>query len=365
MNNLEVIILTKGSLKEAVAENKFWGDSYEPPFSLNKAKWMLENTRADNEDVFAVLGYEKHTIIAFVSLMPDFIKKGKGNLKKIFWSQRWWIANNYMNTVLPTYIKSNSLTEAKNQIIVRFLGDDTKAYYEKQPFTLFSERMRYVIVFNLDHKILISKKSGLKKVKTLLRFLDKTSKKITFLINSYKSKKRTKKISYRFISNINNKDWAFIENFCVTDIVPKTQKYIDWQISNNQYHVITEGEVRPKYKCLLESVSNKIHNLSFMVEKEGETIGFISGLVKGGRFVLRYFLANQDDFNHCIDALMANLIKSECTLLQTENTVLAERLKNRYLIVYADSKKLLSLVHNDLDMNFQDTILNDGDGNFL
>ena len=38
MNNLEVITLTKRCLKVAVIENKFWGDSYEPPFSMNKAR---------------------------------------------------------------------------------------------------------------------------------------------------------------------------------------------------------------------------------------------------------------------------------------------------------------------------------------
>mgnify|MGYP003648778817 FL=1 len=364
MNNLEVITLTKRSLKEAVIENKFWGDSYEPPFSMNKARWMLENNRIDDEDVFAILGYENHTIIAFVSLMPDFIKKEDGDLKKIFWSQKWWVADKYKNTVLPTFVKSNSLTEVNNQVIVRFLGDYTKAYYEKQPFIKFSKRTRYIIVFNLDHKILISKKSGLKKVTGLLRFLDKISEKATYLINNKKSKNRTKMLSYRYLSTIDDENWDFIEDYCTHDIVPKTQEYVNWQISNNQYHVIKDGEAKPRYKCLLESISNKIHNLNFMVEKEGENIGFISGLVKGNRFLLRFFITNQDNFDHCIDALMVNFLKSECTLLQTENAVLAERIKKNYLNIYADSKNLVSLVHNEIDMNFHDVIIKDRDGNF-
>ncbi len=365
MSNIEIISLTKSSLQAAINKNKFWSDSYQAPFSINKAKWMLKNERASDDDLFGILAYEDYSLIAFVSMMPDLIKKEDGGFKKIFWSQRWWIAPKYKNTVLPTYTKSNSITEVNNQVVVRFLGEDTKAYYEKQPFTMFSERTRCIIIFNLDHRLLISKKEILKKVQPILKLVDKASSNIISLLNILKIKKRTKNITCKNISLINDDDWSFIESFCVNDIVPKTKDYINWQIDNNQYQQIKKGDNKNlNFKCLLESISENIKNLSFIVKKDNQPIGFVSGIVRGKRFVLRYFLSNEENFDACADALIKSVIKSKCTLIQTENGDLGNRIKSRYINVYSDFKTLVSLVHNDVGLNFKNIMINDRDGNF-
>ncbi len=79
----------------------------------------------------------------------------------------------------------------------------------------------------------------------------------------------------------------------------------------------------------------------------------------------RYFLSNKNNFDYCLDALIKNFMKSKCTLLQTENDVLGNRIKSRYLIVYMDTKKLISLLHNDIGMNAENITVKDQDGNFL
>ncbi|GAA4898823.1 hypothetical protein GCM10023311_24950 [Flaviramulus aquimarinus] len=364
-NNLEVITLTKKNLKEAIHQNKYWGNTYEAPFSKNKAKWMIENNRAQDDDILAVLGYENHAIVAFVSLVPDWVKTKNDGVKNIFWSQRWWAKDAYKDTILPTYAKSISLKESNNQVLIKFLGDNTKAYYEKQPFTKFSERKRYIIIFSLDYDILIYKKKSLKKIATLLKVLDRISHKMISSINTLKNKQKTRNLEFAYVSSIDKNTWHFIEKQCYHDIIPKTQDYINWQISNKQYHVVNDEANKPNNTCLLSSIANNIYNLNFLVKKERKTIGFISGFVSGNRFIVRYFCANDNHFDDCVDALIKNFIKTKCTLLQTENSILGERINNRYLAVYTDAKQLFSLVHNDVGESFKNVVVNDQDGNFF
>ena len=364
-NSLEVITLTKNTLREAVSHNKYWGNSYEAPFSKNKARWLLENNRAEDDDVLAILGYENHTIVAFVALVPDWIENKAGDVKKIFWSQRWWASDTYKDTILPTYVKSISLKECNNQVVIKFLGDNTKAYYEKQPFTKFSERNRYIIIFSLNYDILVYKKKSLKKIAPLLKLFDASSRKVISIINTLKAKKRTQNLDIEYINSVDKDTWDYIEKHCAHDVIPKTQDYINWQICNNQYHVVKDKASKPYYNCLLGSISNKIYNMNFLVKKENDIIGFISGFVSGKRFTVRYFFANDDNFDYCVDALITNFIKERCTLLQTENSMLGQRIKSKYLTVYTDAKQLFSLIHNDVRTDVANAIINDQDGNFL
>lgn len=364
MNNLEVIILTKRSLKAAIAENTYWNGTFDPPFSIHKAKWMLENERADDDDVFAILGYENHSIVAFVYLVPDLVKGADGISKKLFWSQRWWVSDKYKDTVLSTYVKNISLKECSNQIIIRFLGDNTKAYYEKQPFTKFSIRKRFIIVFSLDYGLLVYKKNSLKKIASILKFADSFSRRIIAFINKRKSNIINKDITIENVSFINDETWSFLENHCSKDIVPKNMEYINWQLNNNQYHIVKNNTDKPEYKCLLGSISEKIYNLNTVVKLDNEIIGFISGLVSGNRFIIRYFIVADTYYNECANILVKNVIHSNCTILQTEDSKLGDYVKSKYFKVYSDVKELVSLIHNDVSINFENSIMTDQDGNF-
>lgn len=365
MNNLEVIVLTKHSLKEAVTENKFWNDSYEPPFSKNKAKWMLENSRADDGDTLALLGYEKHQIIAFVYLVPDLVKLQGNLIKKVFWSQRWWVSDKYKETVLSTYVKNMSLNACNNQIIIKFLGDNTKAYYEKQPFTQFSKRKRYIIIFSLDYELLVYKKSSLKKMASILKLVDTFSRKIIAIANKRTNNKINKGITYESVLSINNEAWSFLEKQSKDDLVPKSKDYINWQIDNNQYQLLKDDSKEINHRCLLGTISKKICNVSYVVKNENKIIGFISGFITGNRFIVRYFVTNEAYYNDCLSILVKSFITFKCTILQTEDDVLGERIKERFFKVYADDKELLSLIHNDVNESFSGITVKDQDGNFF
>lgn len=365
MNNLEIISLTKLLLKDAIAKNKFWGDTYEAPFSINKAKWMLENSRADDDDTLAVLGYENYEIIAFVSLMPDLIKLEEGVEKKISWSQRWWVSDKYKETVLSTYVKNISMNACNNQVIIKFLGDNTKAYYEKQPFEKFSKRKRYIILFSLDYDILVLRKNSLKKIAPILKFTDSLSRRFVTLINKRTSNKISKGITYQNILSIDDATWNFIEKKCIDDIVPKSKAYINWQIDNNQYYNLKTSEEKAVQKCLLGSISTNILNASYILKKDDEIIGFISGFISSNKLMIKYFVTSKDYYDDCLNILIKSLITFKCTMIQTEDAILGERIKDKFFTVYADDKALVSLVHKDVNDRLENMMTKDQDGNFF
>ncbi|MFV9551000.1 hypothetical protein [Algibacter sp. PT7-4] len=365
MNNLEIIILTKQSLREAINHNKFWDNLYEAPFSINKAKWMLKNARAEENDTFAILGYEKYKIIAFVYLVPDLIKIGDNKTKKIFWSQRWWVSNKFKETVLSTYVKNQSLVECNNQVVVKFLGEKTKAFYNKQPFQKFSKRNRYIIIFSIDYDLLVLKKKKLRKLAPILKVLDKFSRVFIALINTLKSEKNSKGVSYTEVSIINNQVWQFIEKQSINDFVLKSKAYINWQIDNNQYQSITESEKNSKQNCLLGTIAKKIYNINDVIKKENTIIGFISCFISGNRMIVRYFVTTDMYYDDCLNVLIKKMISNKCTILQTEDSVLGERISKSFFKIYADKKELVSLIHNAINQNTKLSLLKDQDGNFF
>lgn len=365
MNDLNVITLTKLELKNAVSENKYWNNTFEPPFSVNKAKWILENERAEDNDVLAVLGYEDKSIVAFVYLVPDLIRGGNGVIKKIFWSQRWWVSNKYKDTVLSAYIKGMSLNASSNQVAIKFLGDNTKAYYKKQPFKKFAKRKRYINIFSLDSGLLIYKKASLQKFLPLLKLIDNFTRSFIALVNKVKVLGLASSISFFKIKSINDEVWLFLEKHCISDLVPKSKSYINWQISNKQYFVLNKNTQKPEYKCLLGSISNKIYNQNIVIKNKEEIVGFISAYVSGKRFIIRYFVVNNMFYKDCVKVLIKNFIQSKSTIFQTEDATLGKFVKSNYFNLYSDVKELVSLIHNDVDINLAKSTIKDQDGNMF
>ncbi|WP_298555601.1 hypothetical protein [uncultured Algibacter sp.] len=360
--DLEIITLTKALLKEAVDNNTYWGyQSKNIPFSKSKAKWLLENDRIENDDVCAILGYEKQDIVAFIYMIPDLINTPQG-IKKVFWSRRWWIADKYKDTILSTYTRSLSFKAIKNQAIIKYIGQETIPYYEKQPFTKFSKRNKHIIVFSLDSELLLNNIRKLRTVKPLVKLISSLSYNFTAIINKFKNKKRVKGLTYEYISFIDNHSWKYIEPFLKNDLVVKTPVYINWQIDNSQY-----TQVKNKYKsshyCLINSSTSNIYNLNFLVKKE-TIIGFISILVRNTEFHIRYFITSEDNYDYCVDALMDNFILAKATIIHTENDKLGRSLNRRYFSTHTKKREIFTLVHKDVNLETKNIHITDQDGNF-
>jgi len=361
--NLEVFPITKFLLKEALDNNTIWiNKSQIIPFSKSKAKWLIENDRIDDNDVCGIVGYENNELVSFVYLVPDFLNTNDG-IKKVFWCRRWWISEKHKNTILPTYTMNVALEATKNQIVIKFLGKDVEAYYRKQPFSTFSPRVRYFILFNIDSNLLIRRLGFLKFLKPVFKRIDSISLAIINSINTKKVKKNLRKVKFDYLSIINSNTWEFINEYTADDIFPKSKNHLNWQVNNNQY---TQAPINNKniHNCLISSIEKNIYNINFSVIVKNEIVGFISVLIRNKEFVIRYFLSHKDYESICIDALIYNFIKSKTTSIQTENQALGEQIRKNYTNFYTDKRNLYALAHKDINFNFSEIKITDRDGHF-
>lgn len=361
--DIQITSLTKEELRIAIAQNTYWKkEAKDVPFSKSKAIWVLKNDRIDNNEVCAIIGTENQTVISFIFLVPDVINTKTGT-EKIFWSRRWWISDKYKDSILPTYTMSVAMNAVNNKAVVKFLGKDIEEYYRKQPFTEFAHRTRYYVIFNLDSNIVLSKISALKHIKGFVSAIDKFSLSLVSFFNKIKTKKKTKQLTYEYVSDIDESIWQFLAPFCEQDLIPKSKEYISWQIDNNQY---TNAPIRHKYihNCLLSTIYKRVYNISYTIKKEGEIIGFTSFLIRGNEAMVRYFITKQGYLEDCADALMENVVQTRATNLQTENEALGKYVNKKFLNLYTDKRKLYALAHNDMNIDFENAIINDRDGNF-
>lgn len=360
MENIETVILTKYLLKQAIDTNAYWKCHQNiVPFAKNKAKWLLRNERIEDDDVCAVLALNNDQLIAMVSLVPDWINTPDGNTK-VYWSQRWWVHENYETSILSTYINQLSAESVNNKVIIKYIGTETIPYYKLQPYTEFSNRTRYIFVFDIDADLVISKLPKLKALRPLLRMVKKGSYYVISKINRLKLK--TSGVSYKPVTVFNDEEWHFIKRYSKNDLVPKTKAYVEWQLDNLQY---TKANALDSHQeCLVTSISNTIYNTSFFILRDDLIIGFISALIRANEFVLRYFLCDAKHKHTCLDALMLHFIDSKCSFLLTENVALGEQLNKRFLNVYCNKTDLVALAHQDIDMEFTGITISEQDGHF-
>jgi len=356
------IQVTKSILREALKDNLYWKNTKVVPFSKNKAHWLLQNTRIEENDLCAVLGYENDELVSFVYMVPDWLKTEQGN-KKIYWCRRWWIIDKYRDSVLPTYTMNEAVLATNNQVIIKYLGREVVEFYKKQPYANFSPRTRYIILFSLNVDLLVSKVNRLASFRVFLKPLESISLSFINTLNNFKIKRNIKDLKCNYSSIINDSIWDFISETCKKDIIPKSKEYINWQLSEEQYTQTSKLNELP-YSCLIASISNNIYPKTFSIYKENKIIGFVSFLVRSKEFEIKYFIASDKYFDKCLDVLMDHFIKADTDTLLTENDTLGKHIQERYYSVYTNKRELNALAHRDINFDFTNLKIYDRDGHF-
>ncbi|WP_299241426.1 hypothetical protein [uncultured Aquimarina sp.] len=361
-SDFKTLLITKKEIREALDKNTFWKNAKNVPFTKSKANWLLQNSRIEENDICGLIGYEDEVMIAFIYFIPDYIKTSAGE-KKIYWCRRWWVADAYKNSILATYMMNEAVNAVDKQVLIKYIGKEVEEFYDKQPFTKFSERERFFILFNADANLLISKITVLKYAKPIAKYLERISGWWIQKINRKKISKTVSGLSYEYLSSLDQETWEFLENKCKNDLIPKTKEYVNWQLSNNQY-AITPVINRFPYHCLIASASEQLHHINLSVKKEKEIIGFLSFLVRGNEFNVKYFVAKEGYMDECVSALMDNFIKTNTNIIHTENTVLGKKISEKFSNFYSDKRILYAFAHNDIENNFENVSLYDRDGHF-
>ncbi len=361
-NDFKTLLITKQEIRKALDGNTFWKNTKNIPFTKSKAHWLLNNVRIEENDICGLLGYENELLIAFIYFIPDYIQTNDGR-KKIYWCRRWWVADTYKNSILATYMMNEAVNAVNNQVLIKFIGKEVEEYYDKQSFTKFSKRERYFILFNADANLLIDKIKYLKYVKPLAKVLENISEWWITSNNRKKVYKNIADLQYEYLSYIDETTWNFIEQKCKNDLVPKSKEYLNWQLSNDQYTITPINGKFPFY-CLVASASSQLFHINLTVKRNDQIIGFLSFLIRGNEFNVKYFVVEEEGYELCLDVLMDNFIKTKTNIIHTENELLGNRIQQKFKTFYSDKRVLYAFAHNDIKNDFKKVCINDRDGHF-
>jgi len=360
--DLQIIRLTKHDLSVALQNNTYWDDLNVVPFTKSKAFWLLDNNRIEDNDLCAILAYEEKEIVAFVFLIPDWIENHLGT-KKIYWCRRWWVADKHKDSILATYVMNDAIQATNNQIILKFLGKEVEEFFKKQPFTEFSERTRYFMLFNIDTNLLLNKVKFLKYFKPIVKLVDGFSYRIIRKKNNKKAKRNTIELTYNYITKIDNEIWNFLEPKLKNDVVPKSRDYMNWQLSNDQSPQSIVNE-KAKYTDLVASTLNQIYHINFSIIHSGKIIGFVSALVRANEFYMKYFITEDGYYEYCVDALIENFNSTHTNTFYSEDEKLGSKIAEKYMTVHVSKRQIYSLANNEIDFNFEKIRVQDQDANF-
>ncbi|WP_103068548.1 hypothetical protein [Aquimarina sediminis] len=361
-NNIEVIAITKKMLREGIDKNTYWhGDL--TPLPKSKALWLVSNSRIEDDDYCGVIGYADHKMISFVFMFPDWLNSATDTKTKVYWMISWWVDKAYKDTVLGTYIYNEAVNYTGKQILIKSYAENVTTFYEKQPFTIIASRLRHTIFFSLDASMLIGRFKFLKLFKFILDRVDATAAAIIRLFNRPKARKRTKALIYDYCTQLDDATWEFIAPFCKNDLIYKTKEYINWQIDGRQY-TQTPIPTKHPYKSLQTGTSNNIHIHNLKIIKENEIIGFLSYVVNYNEFNVKYFLAKEEEYDLCIDALMDNFIQKRTKFIFTDDTRLSDAITKRYKTIFTHRVTKKGLAHDETTLDFENANMLNRDGHF-
>ncbi|WP_106794554.1 hypothetical protein [Aquimarina sp. Aq78] len=361
--NLKIVALTKKMLREGIDQNTYWKGNL-TPLPKSKALWLVSNSRIKEDDYCGVIGYEDEKMISFVFMFPDLLNTNTDEKTKVYWMISWWVDKQYKDTVLGTYIYNEAVNLTGKQILIKSYAENVTTFYEKQPFTVITSRLRHTIFFSLDASMLIGRFRFLKSFKFILDRIDAMAAGVIRLMNKPKAKSRTKMLSYDYINQLDDITWQFAEPLCENDLIYKTKEYINWQINANQY-TQTPIPTKHPYKSLQTGTSNNIyiHNLKIM--KENKIIGFLSYVINYNEFNVKYFLVKEEEnYNLCVDAMMENFIQKRTKFIFTDDTRLSDCITKRYSTVFTHKVTKKGLAHDETKLDFENSNMLNRDGHF-
>jgi hypothetical protein len=363
MANIEVIGLTKKMLSEAIDQNTYWKDNH-APLPKGKAIWLVSNDRIEEDDYCGVIGYEDNKMISFIFMFPDLINTINNQINKVYWMISWWVHPTYKDTVLGTYIYNEAVNLAGKQILIKSYAENVNTFYEKQPFTVISSRLRHTVFFSLDPSMLIGRFRFLKPFKLLLKSIDTFVYFVIRTLNKIKFKKRTKELLYDYVNQLDDDAWKFIAPLCENDLIHKTKEYVNWQISNNQYTQTPISNKHP-YRALQTGISNNIHIHNLNIIKDNEIIGFLSYIINFNELNVKYFLVKEEhNYDLCVDALIENFTTVRTKFMFTDDTKLSNNITKRYKTIFTHRVHKKGLAHNDTNLDFENSEILNRDGHF-
>lgn len=360
--NVEIVKLTKKKLASSIDTDDLWqGDT--AIFPKSKAFWLVSNEAIADEDYVGLLLYEGKELVSFIYMMPTLVKLQGENLKKVYWFLHWWVTPRYENTVMSTYTFNEAVNMVNGQVLIKSYAEKVNHFYEKQPFELIKLRERHTIFMGVEPSVVVQQIPKLKLLKPVISVVNQFVYHILRMVNASKIEKYAKQLSYEYPIKIDAKTTTFINKHIQSDLTYKSEAYINWQISPEQY---TSIGIPSKYKreYLQTGASTAISIKNITVIKDHQIIGFISFVQNKTESNIKYFLAEKEHYVLCVSALLEHVYKYRIQYIFTDNNELQQAITSNFRVFYTYKQEKRALKHKKLIENLDHLDIKDQDGHF-
>ena len=171
-------------------------------------------------------------------------------------------------------------------------------------------------------------------------------------------------LTYEYCNELDDETWQFISQKCQNEFTVKSENYVNWLIDNSQY---TQTPIHEKFRFTYSTTGYSSNIFSYSVKIfEGENlVGFLSYVLNGIEFNLKFFIYNEDTHEEkCLAALMEHYLKSKASYIITDDSKLANQIKKQYKPVFTYQIQKKAIAHKNLKLNFENINLTDRDGRF-
>ena len=322
------------------------------PLSEAKLNWHLGNPRAGQNDILLAIAVLDNEVVGHIHLVPDFIRTHEGP-KKFFWMLVWKMHPKFENTVVATYLYSETLKATQNSVLIRSYAQSANQFYKKLPFVHFFKRKRHTFFLGINATLVQQKVTFAKRMPAPLALIERTSQRLWNTLNRPKLKKMLKGITVKSVDALNEDVCHFILEHCKSDAVPKDRGYLNWHLQLDSTWHLPAGKSVPQ-GCQ-----------SYALSKNKTIFGFLTLTISGKEAHVKYFLAAKKDYPSMAALAIDQALRLRCTHINVDNQGFMDAVNSTVKPYYRHAQVKHALYHKSQADVMTITMLKDQDGHYI
>ena len=318
------------------------------PISPLRVKSYIENPRANANDIVLYMFVENGEIIAFRTILSDFIGKNK----PFGWCSGTWVKSEFRGQKLSVKLLCEVLNDWDNLMFTNYAPTSEFCNLSTQKFTLLKKRTGLRFYLYPDFREIFGER--LPRLKPLLPLLSATVGGVSFLKSCVFP---TKDVKFIEMDSLDEDCRNFLRNFPATYFNRKEAE-LDWII---KFPWLTSE----KYSDFVYPFSFSEIDYSLKIVKifdNNSFAGFFIYTIINSKMKLIFHYLENEKLNLMVNAVAALARKNRIAYLSILDPSLANRFREKSRC-FAFSKRISFHIYSTLDIaNEQNLTVFDGDG---
>ncbi|MCL1943084.1 MAG: hypothetical protein FWF54_05995 [Candidatus Azobacteroides sp.] len=329
------------------------------PISPLRAESYIANPRADSEDIVLYMLIEGEVLVAFRTILTDYLYTKNDEIIKFGWYSGNWVSLKHRRKGYSKFLMKESFKDWNGKMMALNMAENSKLMFLKsRKMFLFKQRLGIRFYLYPDLMSILKDKVIFSKVKWCLPMLSKLIGFYTKLKLSIFYKKNN--LFYCELNNLDDECNKYIENNHIksNELFQRSKTELAWIF---QYPWITNKQTN-KFNYPFSYLVSDFKFRVIKILKDGETTGFfIYSLINRKMKILYYFINCCDIYDMC-NIILYIAICNKINYLTILDEKLTSQMKNQSFY-FAFHKTIESNIFSSFIIeDYKEKIIYDGDG---